>query len=69
MSKEWQEYSAKRRTEYEALRNELIAVLDVAIARGEQLGYEDADYCARYLALTGNEWSDVDAPPQVQEES
>lgn len=40
------------------LRQELIAVLDVAIARGVKLGYEDADYHERYVALTGATWEE-----------
>lgn len=37
---------------------QLINVLDVAIARGEALGYEDDDYHEMYKRLTGKEWSD-----------
>lgn len=41
----------------DALQQELAAVLDVAIARGESLGYDsDDDYKARYRELTGKEW-------------
>lgn len=43
--------------EYEILSDKLIAVLDVTIARGVQLGYEDADYRELYQELTGKEWS------------
>lgn len=38
------------------LEVELLNVLDVAIARGVELGYEDEDYHARYQQLTGKEW-------------
>ena len=40
------------------LQQQLASVLDVAIARGVQLGYDDDDYRAMYHAATGNEWSD-----------
>jgi len=39
------------RTEAAELRGELRAVLDVAMARGERLGYLDDDYRQRYAAL------------------
>ncbi len=40
------------------LRQELIAVLDVAIARGALLQYGDEDYREQYWQLTGVHWED-----------
>lgn len=49
----WAEVAA----ELDKLREELASVLDVALARGEKLGYLDDDYIARFAELTGREWS------------
>jgi hypothetical protein len=43
---------------WEAERKELLAILDVAIARGEKLGYMDEDYRRRFKQLSGREYED-----------
>jgi hypothetical protein len=40
------------------LKQELINVLEVAIARGEKLGYEDDDYIHRLVTLQGESLPD-----------
>ena len=42
-----------RLNEHEALKRELVDVLNVSIARGEQLDYDDRDYEERVEALLG----------------
>jgi hypothetical protein len=46
----------------DALHTELADVLEVAIARGDSLGYSEADddYRARYKELTGKEFEDAE---------
>ncbi len=41
-----------------AVRNELMVVLEVAIARGEKLGYADDDYREAWEGLAGRDWED-----------
>lgn len=41
--------------ENDRLRAELISVLDIAIKRGDSLGYLSEDYCSRLEALQGGE--------------
>lgn len=50
------------------LMRELAMVLDVAIARGVELGYEDANYHERYRFLSGMPWIDGPVPPEGDEE-
>lgn len=45
-----------------------IALLDVAIARGVELQYEDADYLAEYKTLTGKDWEDEEVVDEVIDE-
>jgi len=40
------------------LRTELADVLEVAVSRGDQLGYESIRLIIRWQELTGEEWSD-----------
>ena len=40
------------------LRTELADVLEVAVSRGDQLGYESIRLITRWQELTGEEWSD-----------
>lgn len=41
------------------LKAELVDVLQVAIARGEKLGYQDDDYRARLVELTGKSFEET----------
>ncbi len=41
-----------------AVVERFLAILEVALARGEKLGYTDADYHALWLGITGEEWAD-----------
>lgn len=53
---DWLILEARRTNEH--IKAQLVGVLDVAIARGEQLDYDsDDDYRAQYRELTGKQWS------------
>jgi len=43
---------------FEALLERYLAVLDVALARGQKLGYMDDDYRKTWRLLTGNDWDE-----------
>ena len=44
--------------EVSRLRTELADVLEVAVSRGDQLGYESIRLIDRWQELTGEKWSD-----------